>query len=394
VTGRNSAPDVAVVGGGLVGAATAAFLATAGARVTLYERSGIAAAASGRNSGVIQHPFDPVLVVLYRESLTLYRDLAADGSLGFRIGVEPAGLLMIGDAGAEAVATGVAAGWTTAYPDARAEVVSGHTLAELEPDLAPGLAACRLAIGYPVAPGAATRAYARLAEARRATVRVGAEFGLATRGDVIVGVDVGGRVEPAGAVVVAAGPWTPDLVDPDGAWRPIVARWGVVVQLDLARPPRHVLEEIELDIEPTSSGSSGADDVGVGFSLVTAEGVSALGSTFLDVEPRPESYLAALRERGTRYVPGIASAHVSGLRACARPVAVDGRPLVGAMPGFKGLFVAAGNGPWGISTGPATGRMIADLVLGRDAGIPDALDPARFGPVTAAQRVQRDPLRG
>ena len=76
MTGRHPAPDVAIVGGGIIGAASAAFLAAAGARVTLYERSEIAAAASGRNSGVIQHPFDPVLVALYRESLALYRELA------------------------------------------------------------------------------------------------------------------------------------------------------------------------------------------------------------------------------------------------------------------------------------------------------------------------------
>ena len=40
--------DIAIVGGGIVGTATATFLARAGARVTLYERSAIAAGASGR----------------------------------------------------------------------------------------------------------------------------------------------------------------------------------------------------------------------------------------------------------------------------------------------------------------------------------------------------------
>jgi glycine/D-amino acid oxidase-like deaminating enzyme len=39
--------------------------------------------------------------------------------------------------------------------------------------------------------------------------------------------------------------------------------------------------------------------------------------------------------------------------------------------------VAAGHGPWGISTGPATGRLVADALLGR-AELPAALAASRF----------------
>ena len=70
-------PDVIVVGGGIVGAAAAAFLADGGAQVTIVERAGLASGASGANSGVVQHPFDPILAALYRETVELYRDLSA-----------------------------------------------------------------------------------------------------------------------------------------------------------------------------------------------------------------------------------------------------------------------------------------------------------------------------
>ena len=82
--------DVVVIGGGIVGTSAAAFLAEAGARVTLIEREGLASGASGANSGVVQHPFDPILAALYRETLSLYRALAA-ADLGFRISNSPLG---------------------------------------------------------------------------------------------------------------------------------------------------------------------------------------------------------------------------------------------------------------------------------------------------------------
>jgi len=68
-------PDIAIVGGGIVGCSAAAFLAESGARVELFERGRLAGAASGRNSGSIQHPFDPVLDELHRETLGHYRAL-------------------------------------------------------------------------------------------------------------------------------------------------------------------------------------------------------------------------------------------------------------------------------------------------------------------------------
>jgi glycine/D-amino acid oxidase-like deaminating enzyme len=152
----------------------------------------------------------------------------------------------------------------------------------------------------------------------------------------------------------------------------------VVADVRLTRPPRHVLEEIAIDIEPTEDATSAADSE-VNFSLVTAGGASSLGSTFLPTEPDPDRFADPLREHGSRFVPELSGVPIRGLRTCARPLALDGRPLVGAVAGLAGVIVAAGNGPWGISTGPATARMIADLVLGREAAIPEALDPERFG---------------
>jgi glycine/D-amino acid oxidase-like deaminating enzyme len=144
-----------------------------------------------------------------------------------------------------------------------------------------------------------------------------------------------------------------------------------------------VLEEAAIDatIEPADAARSDVvdDDPGVSFSLVTASRRSALGSTFLDDEPDASSFVPRLMERGARFVPEIGRSPVLSVRCCARPLSRDGRPLVGRAPWIEGLFVAAGHGPWGISTGPGSARLVADLVLDRAAAPPAALDPARFG---------------
>ena len=75
-------------------------------------------------------------------------------------------------------------------------------------------------------------------------------------------------------------------------------------------------------------------------------------------------------------MPSLAQADVVGLRACARPQSFDGRPLLGELPGQAGLWVAAGHGPWGISTGPATARVLVDALLGRGE-VPEPLSMAR-----------------
>lgn len=391
------APDVAIIGGGIVGVSLAAILAGRGATVTLYEREALAAGASGRNSGVVQQPFDPPLIPLYDDSVALYRELAdLVPDAGVRLPAEPAGLLLVSRS--EPVVRSVSAGLRAAFPALGVELLDRAALHGLEPALGPDVVACRVPIGFPVVPSAPTFAVATLAERRGARVRLGRAARPAFDGARCIGVRVEGRIEPAGAVVVAAGPWTPEVIDPSGAWRPIRPLWGVVVETGLANPPGHVLEEAEMD-EALGTGEA-VDAAGIAeaaaaadadhpaatprFSLVTAGGASVVGSTFLDAEPDPADWQERILVRGASFVPALFDAPIRDLRVCARPLAADGRPLVGRVPGVDRLFVCAGHGPWGISTGPGSARIVADLVLGDRAGVPAALDPARFGTPTFA----------
>jgi D-hydroxyproline dehydrogenase subunit beta len=358
-----TAPDVAVIGGGILGCALAAFLAEAGATVVLLERDVIAAGASGRNSGIVQHPMDPVLLSLFTETLAHYRDLAAHG---FSLPAEPQGLLLVAEDEAALAPELVAI--RGGFPELAADALGPGEPARLEPALAPHLAGARLHTGYAVPPAAAAAAFAARAEAAGAQIRTGAAAVPARDGVAVDGVHV-----PAGAVVVAAGPWTPELIDPTGAWRPIAPLWGVNAEVRLEAPPRHALEEVGIEQLVAQTG-----DPPPLFSLVTAGTTSSLGSTFLPVEPDGAALAPVLRARGARFVPALAETPIVSVRACARPQSADGRPLLGRAPGRDDVFVAAGHGPWGISLGPASARLVADLVLGRGPSLPRAFDPARF----------------
>jgi D-hydroxyproline dehydrogenase subunit beta len=341
-------PDVAVIGGGIVGCALAAFLAEGGARVTLYEREAIAAGASGRNSGVLQHPLDEALTDLYEESLGHYAALS-----GFDLPAEPSGLLLVTDR-PEALEAPDAPGLGPEY-------LEGAALRAAEPALADGLVGYRLETGRPVPPAAAAHAFAERARAAGAELRIGAPARVAPGG-----VETAGEPQTAGAVVVAAGPWTPAAVRRP---LPITPVWGVVVELALAHPPTHVLEEAGIDALTTE------DVPDVLFSAVTARGISAVGSTFMPDEPDAEALAPRILANARRFLKDLGTR--TGLRACARPGSEDGRPLLGRLDGD--LYVAAGHGAWGITLGPASARLVADGLLGRDAPIPPALSAGRFG---------------
>ena len=244
--GMSRSPDVAVIGGGIIGCSAAAILAERGATVVLFEATGIGAGASGRNLGAIQHPFDAVLSPLYHSSLEDYRRLAVADD-GFAMPDHPAGVLML-NRDAEASRRQVQL-LTAAVPDLRVEFIDADAVAAAEPSLVPGFAACRLDTGYPIPPASATAAFSRLAARRGAQLRVGAAAEPWIEEGVAMGVTLAdGTRHPAGAVLIAAGPWSPPLVDPSGAWEPINRTWGVTVQLDLGdAAPHHVIEEDEVD---------------------------------------------------------------------------------------------------------------------------------------------------
>ena len=359
-------PDLIVVGGGIIGCSAAAFAAEQGASVVLLEATAIGAGASGRNSGAVQYPFDAILAELHVKTVEQYRALAT-AYPDFSFPAQPVGLLLLTDD--LAAAHDRADELTRDAPHLAPRVLTGAELTEAEPSLAPDLTAVRLETGYPTLPDAATTAMARRAGDAGAEIRVGTAVA-AIRSEVGHGVRVtltDGTSLDAGAVLIAAGPWSPPLVDASGAWQPLRPTHGVTVQVALHPAPRHVLEEgvVHTVNRPVELGEGGAD-LATTFSLMTAGSTSTVGSTFLATAPDPREVAPILVRRGARFVPALRDATILRSRVCARPQSVDGRPFMGPWPGTDRLFVCVGHGPWGISTGPASAALAVSAILEAD----------------------------
>lgn len=64
----------------------------------------------------------------------------------------------------------------------------------------------------------------------------------------------------------------------------------------------------------------------------------------------------------------------------SRPCCADMKPLIGAAPRHRGLWVNGGHGHQGFTLGPASARLLADLLEGRAPYAPaEAFSPLRFG---------------
>ena len=66
--------------------------------------------------------------------------------------------------------------------------------------------------------------------------------------------------------------------------------------------------------------------------------------------------------------PALAGAAIVARQACFRPVTEDGLPLIGAVPGVDGAYVATGHSVWGMLNAPATGEAMSELILDGRAG--------------------------
>jgi D-amino-acid dehydrogenase len=410
---------IVVIGGGVIGVCAAYYLAQRGAPVTLVERADVAAGASYGNAGLVvpshsvplaapgvwrrglrwmldpDSPFYirprasrdlarwllrfrractdahvrhalPVLRDLGVASLGLYRELAARPGLEF--GFRQDGVLMV---------YRTAAGLDhERHEAARLEgagiasrTLDGAGVRALEPCLRADLAG---GVFYPddahVTPDRFVRGLARVCEGLGVQLRTGTEvLGLTTRGRSITAVETTRGDLAADQVVLAAGPWSAGLARSLGLDLPLEAAKGYSVTCDRPAdgPTRPVLlGEARVAVTP------------MGDALRFA-GTLELAGLDLTINRRR---VAAIRRAVPQYLAGDDAYRVREIWRGLRPCSPDGLPYVGRPARLDNLVVATGHAMVGVSLGPITGALVADLVTGAPPRVDLApLHPDRFG---------------
>jgi len=404
--------DAIVLGAGIVGTSIALHLAKRGLAVALVDRAGVGEQTSYGNSGVIEGStilppaFPSSLGALMRVAFKRASDAnyhlsflprAAPWLMAFRAASRPARLaetarlnrpLFAGAVAehetlmAEAHATQYLrkTGWMKLYRSERAfaalkpefdlarefglplQALDTAAAQALEPSLNPVFAH---AVFWPKAasvsnPLAVTRAYA---------ARFAALGGVTLTGDArsLHRAGRGWRVETneggvdAPEVVVALGPWAPDVLEPLGLKLPMAVKRGYHRHFRAQGNAALVRPVVDVEngylITPMEQG----------IRLTTGAEIAAR-----DARPTPVQF--------DRLMPKARDLFPLGERADdktwlgSRPCFPDSRPVIGRAPGLPGLWLAIGHAHWGLTLGPVTGRLIAEMM----AGEPPFCDPAPY----------------
>jgi glycine oxidase len=366
--------DVAIIGGGVIGASIAFELAGEKLRVAVFDRQQPGREASWAAAGMLSpapdSPRDLPLVPLGRESLKLYPEFIAaiEEAPGESAGLACEGTLEIFSAPsgetdrnrrvAECLRLGLAA-----------EPVTLDTARQWEPAIGP---AARAVAWLPeegtVEPRSLMSAVVAAAQHR------GVEFlsdcgvtGLIRERDRCTGVVAGVKEFSASHVVVAAGCFSGGIA-PENEW---FARYAptrpVRGQMMALRPDgaglRRVLRSERGYLVPRRDGRivAGSTSEEVGFERrVTPEGMRKIFDAALEL------------------FPGLAGAEVLETWSGLRPGTPDDLPIIGPTD-IEGLLIATGHYRNGILLAPVTAKLIREWITGARGGFDaSAYSPMRF----------------
>jgi D-amino-acid dehydrogenase len=405
--------DVLVLGAGMVGTSIAAHVAGRGVTVALVDRQAPGEGTSFGNCGIIDSaafmpsPFPRALASLvpmalgrkahlnYRPSFlpriadwlyAYWRESTPERVAASAARMAPLASLAVKEHDALAQAAEAThlirhTGWMHLYRSkegfaaeegdhdlmrrwgATVDIVEGDALAALEPHLSPVVtkAAWIRDAASTSNPGALTKAYAALAERRGARLLNGDARGLVRRADGWGLLTETGPIT-ARQVVVALGPWAKELLAGFGVDVPITVKRGYHMHYKLTG--NAVLNRPVADVE----GGYAITPMEMGTRLTT-------GAEFDDRDAPPTPVQVGRAEERVREILPLGERLQAEPWMGRRPNTPDSGPIIGRAPNVPDMWLAVGHGHWGLALGPATGRLLADLVTG---GTP-VVDPAPLG---------------
>jgi D-amino-acid dehydrogenase len=164
-------------------------------------------------------------------------------------------------------------------------------------------------------------------------------------------VETGEGALDAAECVIALGPWAPDLLKKLDLTLPLAVKRGyhrhfrAQGNAGLSRP---VLDaEVGYLVSPMEQG----------IRITTGAEFAAR-----DAPPSPAQFDRLLPRARDLFPIGGPADERTWLGS--RPCFPDSRPIIGRAPGHAGLWLAIGHAHWGLTLGPATGRMIAEMMAG------------------------------
>ncbi|HJO97322.1 MAG TPA: FAD-binding oxidoreductase [Rhodospirillales bacterium] len=366
--------DVAVIGGGVMGCATALHLARGGMRVALVERGGLCTEASGRNAGTLTPMFPaPFLVPYAQRGMEMWQ--TAPEWLGRGIGYQARGGLELAFTEAEVAGLESEMG-ERAQAGAPIQIMDIDEARRIEPSVS---AAAQRAAYCPidgfVESNAGGRAFRAALLGDGVTVLDRTQVRLIERrvGGFTVGTAAGDL--NAGRVVLAAGAWIPKMAAWLGLDLPITVRIHQMVVTERLAPLLRVVVRI----------------FGRGSFKQAVNGSMLLGTVLhwisdADREADEIDRVALIRRmtwaarNGCEAIPALAGARLLRTWTGLEAYAPDNLPVIGPLPGMDDAFII-GCQRSGFTCGPFMGQLLADLILGRQPELPIAhpvFDPRRL----------------
>ncbi|MEK6220732.1 MAG: FAD-binding oxidoreductase [Chloroflexota bacterium] len=366
--------DVIIIGGGIMGTATAYHLSKRGVKIILLEKTHLGAGSTGLTGGIIrQHYSVKTKAQMALRALTVWENF--NEIIGGEVGFARTGVAFVtGQEGVEGLVANINMLQSIGV---RTELLNTESLHEIAPYLhTADIHAAAYEPDGGVADGSmACNAFAARTRELGGSVRQGVEVtGIRIKSGRVVGVDTSEGAIEAPVVVNTAGPWGAKLARSVGVEIPANPSRHQIAsfkQPDDFHQPHHIV------VADFINGHYVRPDAG---NLTLA---GSLEDDLTDETVNPDSYnrvidrtfIEDMVDRSSRRMPDLERGRVQGGWAGLYTVTPDWSPIIDHIDELPGLVIGLGFSGNGFKFGPVVGEMLADLALGDNQS---PIDPSIF----------------